>query len=243
MTKRLLFAPAREHVAKMLSATKTLRDQLVIRIPAFVGLREAELVGAMRYLIKKNGEFLTYINKRGKTKRYLFITPQKAEQFLAKLQKDPADRYEIVPVEIPGLRVEDVNFEACTFRIHGKGWLTGIKPPVIQPVDQGTITLIKDYIAREGVKKGRIFDLSTRQVQRIVKATARLAGVPNAEAMSPHRLRAFYITEVYHQTKGNLLVAQRLARHANSRETQRYIFLGQEELEKAVQEIFGGSNG
>jgi len=158
---------------------RSTRDTLLIRLPAYGGFREAEIVGDKK---------------------------------------------------IPGLRLQDVDFERKVILIYGKGWASGRVPPKEQPIDSTTLTLIRQHAGLLKITSGKLIELSTRQVRNIVKGIAREAQVAHADQLSPHRLRAFFISEVAYEY--DLLKARDLARHSDIRTTQRYVFLSDRRKKK-----------
>ena len=56
--------------------------------------------------------------------------------------------------------------------------------------------------------------------------------------LTPHSLRHYFITKIWRQT-GDLLVAQKLARHQNIATTQRYAHVDDPTLDKAYGDVFG----
>jgi len=193
--RRLLFAPTFNDVRRMFGVADE-RDRLIIRILAYCGLREAELVGSKKQ---------------------------------------------------PGLHLKHIDFKRKMLIIYGKGWASGKRPPEEQPIDSGTLEMIKEYIKKRGIKKGKLFDLSTRQIQRIVKETAIKAenkfkegekweAIPEAKLMSPHRLRAFFITEMINRF--GIARAKFFARHTDIRLTQRYDFPRKIDLLKQYESVF-----
>jgi site-specific recombinase XerD len=136
----------------------------------------------------------------------------------------------------PGLRVQDIDFNRARLMVHGKGWATGKVPPAELPCDKLTLNLLKEYLASSKITEGRIIKLSKRQVRRVVKQLATKAKVPHAENYAPHRLRAYFITEVVERY--GLEVGRRLARHKTVGTTQAYSFLRDEGLEQKYRQLF-----
>ena len=56
--------------------------------------------------------------------------------------------------------------------------------------------------------------------------------------LTPHSLRHYFITKIWRQT-GDLLVAQKLARHQNIATTQRYAHVDDPTLDQAYGDVFG----
>jgi integrase len=140
---------------------------------------------------------------------------------------------------LPGLRVEDIDFDRKRLTIYGKGWASGQVPPREVPIDSETLELIKKYMASRGIKKGKLLDLGPRQVQRIVKEAAVRADVPNARLVSPHRLRSFALTKFYQKTK-NLPETQRIAGHRRSSTTTIYTRPPMSDVDSDYRKVFEG---
>ena len=62
--------------------------------------------------------------------------------------------------------------------------------------------------------------------------------IGDRNAISPHKFRHHFITNVYKKSGGNLILAKELARHASQSTTQRYTHLDANELEASYREIF-----
>jgi len=191
--KRVLFAPSLEDVNKMMEAADNPRDKLIVRILAYAGLRESELIG------------------------------------------DPN-------VDIPGLHLNDINWSKRRLMIRGKGWRTGKIPPIEQPIDGRTLEMIRKYVELYHTpRNGKLFDLSTRHTRHLIKKIALKAGISNAEHMSPHRLRAFFVTHIIE--KFDVETARRLARHKSIASTQKYSFLAMEKVQERYDSAFEEDEG
>lgn len=53
--------------------------------------------------------------------------------------------------------------------------------------------------------------------------------------ISTHSFRKYYATNVYIQNEYNIMLVKELLQHANIETTQRYIGIGTEQLERAIQ--------
>jgi len=188
--KRFLFAPSRDDVERMdgRAIQRSIRDRLLIRLPAYLGLREAEIVGSDKDKVKDESQ------------------------------------------RVPGLYYEDIDFARKLLLIRGKGWASGRVPPKEQPADSTTLQVLKEYAETSKLTSGKLIQLTTRQVRNIVKEVAIEVQVPHATFMSPHRLRAFFISEVAYEY--DILKARDLARHSDVRTTQRYVFLSDKRKKK-----------
>lgn len=140
----------------------------------------------------------------------------------------------------PGLRAEDIDFQREKLMIYGKGWATGKVPPREQPIDKTTLGLLKQLVETKKIQ-GKLFpSWYTRRHRRFIKALAIRAGVAHAKDMSTHRLRAHFVTQIIRKTNGNLSLARKLARHKDIRTTEKYVFLMEEETDKAYHEVMDG---
>jgi len=120
------------------------------------------------------------------------------------------------------LTLNDFDFDRKVILIHGKG---GTIEEVF--IDKKTLELLTTYIdshfssKKKQTGNARLFNLTTRHFQRIVKNTAIRAGVDHANRFSPHTLRAISITH-YNTVTGNLSRAQHHARHKSWKTTMLY---------------------
>jgi len=57
-------------------------------------------------------------------------------------------------------------------------------------------------------------------------------------SITPHSFRHYFVTTVLRATRGNLKLAQELARHKNIQVTQRYAHLSDDELDRGYHDIF-----
>jgi integrase len=188
----------------------------------------------------------------GKTKRFLFAPPREDVDAMERQTQSLEERviFRLEPYaglrscEIvgdgthPGLRAEDVDFQREKLMIYGKGWATGKVPPKEQPCDKNTLELLKQLMVEKKISKGKLFpSWYTRKHRRFIKALAIRAGVPHAQDMGTHRLRAHFVTHIIRKTNGNLILARDLARHKDVRTTGKYVFLMTEETDKAYHEV------
>jgi len=123
---------------------------------------------------------------------------------------------------LKALTLNDFDFERKVILIHGKG---GTIEEVF--IDKKTLEMLLNYIQTHfSLKKQKtgnvkLFNLTTRHFQTIVKDTAIRAGVDHADRFSPHTLRAISITH-YNTITGNLSRAQHHARHKSWKTTMLY---------------------
>ena len=121
------------------------------------------------------------------------------------------------------LKIGDIDFERRIITLRGKG------DKVAEVfLDSETLEMLQkyvNYISRWGKKlvikpEKQIFNITTRQVHRIVKQSAHKAGLENADRFSPHVLRALSITRMLHEK--DLARAKIHARHSSIQTTVIY---------------------
>jgi integrase len=129
--------------------------------------------------------------------------------------------------EIAMLRIEDIDFEKHTFKV----WDSKKHGLFPLPLDMVTLQLIQDLI--EDREKGFVFGhvaswihhkhempLSPQQIWFMTKAIGERAGV---RGMSPRLLRAYFAAQWAIVKKKNLVILQRILRHAHLGITQIYV--------------------
>ncbi len=85
----------------------------------------------------------------------------------------------------------------------------------------------------------RVFPITTGTGRAIVHLRCAEALTPEeAEAITPHSFRHYFVTAVLRGSGGNLKLAQELARHRTIAVTQRYAHLSDDELDRGYHAIF-----
>jgi len=121
--------------------------------------------------------------------------------------------------EIANMHVEDIDFARRVIKIIDHGHYE-IKKQRLVPVDEYTLDLLRSYI--KGKSHGRIFELSVRAIQKMIKRKAIKAGLPYANQLTPHKLR--HTMAIYWITKGgDLRTLQRILGHSSIRTTEIYL--------------------
>jgi integrase len=181
------------------------RDYLIFRLAAEQGFRIGEIVGGdprkresycpqclkSAKIVKKRGIIdhaeCNTCNKRWETK----------EELPARwVHQDPG---------VSGLMIEDLNDDYIWVR--GKGG-TNKK----QELDSATVTRLRSFIG--GRKAGRIFDITTGRCRQLIKRYSKVAGIPDASLVHPHRLRSFVGSEL--KERYDVKVAQDVLRHKSA---------------------------
>lgn len=94
---------------------------------------------------------------------------------------------------------------------------------------------IKQYCIDNGIKSNEyIFNITPRQVQRVIKQTVDYLGYEDKN-ISTHSFRKLYATQIYINNGYNIMLVMELLQHASVETTQKYIGIGTKEKEKAIQ--------
>lgn len=93
---------------------------------------------------------------------------------------------------------------------------------------------IKQYCIDNNIKSNeKIFTITARQVQRILKSAVDYLGYEN---VSTHSFRKFYATQIYINNGYDIMLVKELLQHASIETSQEYIGIGTAVLEKAIRE-------
>jgi integrase len=121
---------------------------------------------------------------------------------------------------LPGIHPEDLREQSIW--VKGKGYERGIVQDIEYPVPVDLLTLIRQYAQDcRTVQNKKIFPLSEPWTEQIVKWYARQVGVEDWQLVGPHRLRAFFNTDM--RSKGiDLGIRTHMMRHKNVKTTMIY---------------------
>ena len=146
--------------------------------------------------------------------------------------------------ELVNLNLDDINYKDSSIKFFGKG-----KKERYVPLHNEVIPILKDYLSfREGIKaknddaKKALFlsnrgkRINPRTIQIMVKKYAKLAGIKEAEKITPHKLRHTFATMLYRKTK-DLKILQTLLGHNNISTTQIYTHTDKEERKDAIDQM------
>ncbi len=130
--------------------------------------------------------------------------------------------------EFTKLEVQDIDFEERFIRIPPENTKTRTGRTIFVPWE--VLNDLKAYLKLEKRKKGRIFDLTTRRIQQLIKKYSARAGVQ----ASPHTLRH---THVVHSLldKVPITAVQGQVGHKRLSTTQIYSKLAPEEIRAAYE--------
>jgi len=137
--------------------------------------------------------------------------------------------------EISTLRWEDVNINERTAVIRGG---KGGKDRIVL-FDEKTASELAKYKSEHG-GQGRIFPLSPRTIQRIVKMAAARAGLD--KEVHPHTLRHSMATHLL-ESGADLRAIQELLGHASLSTTQIYTHVSREHLKKEYEKLWSEKEG
>lgn len=124
-------------------------------------------------------------------------------------------------------------------------WTLKRRKPVqrIVTVDSKTLSLLKEYCERYGIKKGPLFTLTRRRVGQIVWEAGKAAGITRVgkKKIHPHHLRHSHCVHYVRKNptmEGLRKLQQRLG-HASITTTAHYLQFGPAESKAEVEEAFG----
>ena len=132
--------------------------------------------------------------------------------------------------EFTRLRVEDIDFSERFIRIPPENSKTGEGRTIFVP--QEVLSDIRAYLKLEKTKKGRIFDVTTRRIQQLIKKYSVRAGVQ----ATPHTLRH---THTVHSllNKVPITAVQKQVGHRRLTTTQVYSDLAPEQVREAYEKV------
>lgn len=137
-----------------------------------------------------------------------------------------------------GIRISDVLALTLSDIIRdGNRWRLNIVEKKTKKVRRFTVpdkvyAFLKEYCYKNDIPPDRrIFDISPRQIQHIIKEASEHLNLKN---ISTHSFRKTFATRVYKNSGNNIRIAQILLQHSSVSTTQRYIGFDTEEVEKTI---------
>ena len=133
--------------------------------------------------------------------------------------------------EFSQIKVEDIDFKERFITIPAENTKTKQSRTIYCPAE--TLSELKAYLKEKKIKKGRIFDLSIRRIQQIVKTWGKQAGI---NWIHPHTLRHSHV--VHHlMNKTPIPAIQKQVGHKRLTTTQIYSNLAPEEIRDAYEKM------
>lgn len=139
-----------------------------------------------------------------------------------------------------GLRISDIlNLKLNSFVRDGSRYRLDIVEQKTSKTRTFTVpteiyNFIKMYVLENKIKPtAKIFPIGERAVQKQLKLVVEHLGLSNN--ISTHSFRKYYATEIYINNNYNIALVKELLQHSSVSTTQRYIGVGQQELEQAIE--------
>ncbi len=130
--------------------------------------------------------------------------------------------------EFTNLEVEDIDFPERFIRIPAENSKTRTARTIFVPWE--VLNDLKAYLKLNRIKKGRLFDLTTRRIQQLLKKYSARAGVK----ATPHTLRHSHITHAL-LDKVPITAVQKQVGHKRLTTTQIYSDLAPEQVRAAYE--------
>ncbi len=123
--------------------------------------------------------------------------------------------------ELVNIKKSDIDFDRDTIKVFGKGAKERI---VLIP---GELSFVLKVYCEQLNDDNRLFELTTRTVQRDIKLLASRAGI--TKHVTPHKLRHSFATHML-QNGGNVVAIQKLLGHTSLNTTQIYTHYNVDDL-------------
>jgi integrase len=133
--------------------------------------------------------------------------------------------------ELARLKVEDIDFQERFIHIPAENTKTNTARTVI--VAKGVLSDISAYLKIARIKRGRLFSLTVRRLQQLIKKYAKIA---NLEA-SPHTLRHTHIVHAL-LDRIPITAVQKQVGHKKLTTTQIYSNLAPEQVREAYEKAW-----
>jgi len=203
--------------------------------PNSIRLYTRALASLLKFIERE--DLLKYLKAPKVDKRLPKYITYEEFQSILKLVKKKRDRLILLLLFYTGVRVSelvnlkkgDIMLSDGLLKVYGKGGKERIVP-----IPSFLINELEEYLKE--LKGEKLFDLSTRQVERIVKRYAEKAGIK--KKVTPHVLRHSLATLLL--TNGiDIRYIQELLGHSSISTTQIYTHVAPMKLKEIYQRIFG----
>lgn len=134
--------------------------------------------------------------------------------------------------DIMALTTDSIIKDGGIWRLNITEQKTGKRRYFIVP--QALKDFIDDYCRCEGIKEGRLFDISSRAVHKQLRAVTGYLGLEN---VSSHSFRKRYACELYERTGHDIQTVSQALQHASVTTTSVYIKRSDAQMEKALTDI------
>lgn len=124
--------------------------------------------------------------------------------------------------EFQSLKIEDIDFENNKISVIGKG-----KKIRLVFFSETTAKFLKKFIQEK--KHGKLFELSTRSIQKIMKKIAKIAGITSD--ITPHMIRHMFATNML-QRGANIHSVQKILGHTSVATTEKYLHVSDSHLQE-----------
>ena len=142
-----------------------------------------------------------------------------------------------------GLRLGDVlSLKMNSFLKDGQRWRLDVVEKKTGKAREFTVpedvyNFIQNYAYEQNIsKKAKLFDISSRQVERFLEGVCKVLGY---QRVSTHSFRKYFSTMIYINSNYNLILVQRLLQHSSVETTRRYIGIQSREIEDALSKHTG----
>ncbi|MBU3093819.1 tyrosine-type recombinase/integrase [Clostridium sp. CF011] len=132
--------------------------------------------------------------------------------------------------DILSLRLNDIIKDGDRYRLNIIEDKTDKKRTFTVP--QEIYNYIKMYTLENSIKStSKIFDITVRAVQKQLKLVTQYLELQN---ISTHSFRKYFATQIYINNNYNVALVKELLQHSDLKTTQKYINIGTETIEKAL---------
>lgn len=134
--------------------------------------------------------------------------------------------------DILKLRLNDIIRDGDRYRLNIKEEKTDKERIFTVPTE--VYNYIKMYCLENNIKpSAKIIDITERAIQKQLKIVCDYLEI---EGISTHSFRKYFATQIYINSNYNIALVKELLQHSNTSITQKYIGIGSQEVEKALNE-------
>lgn len=135
--------------------------------------------------------------------------------------------------DILKLHIADIVKDGERYRLDITEQKTSKKRTFTVPIE--VYNMIMEYALEKGITKNdNIFSIKERAVQKQLKIVCEYLHLEN---ISTHSFRKTYATDIYNNSNYNIELVRKLLQHSSTATTQRYIGIGNKQIEEALQGV------